>query len=83
VLMGLGLGSASVTSTATGTAALPADEQGIASGVLNAAAQVGSALGLAIVVPLGHTAGWAAVAVLALAVALVAARVRASEPLNA
>jgi hypothetical protein len=37
--------------------------------VLNAAAQIGSALGLAVVVPLGYTAGWATVALLALAVA--------------
>jgi MFS family permease len=80
VLMGLGLGSASVASTATGTAALPADEQGIASGVLNAAAQIGSALGLAIVVPLGYTAGWATVAVLAVAVATGSLRTSRRRP---
>jgi MFS family permease len=80
VLMGLGLGSASVASTALGTAALPADEQGIASGVLNAAAQVGSALGLAVVVPLGYEAGWAAVAVLALAVATGSLRTSRRRP---
>jgi MFS family permease len=83
VLMGLGLGSASVASTAAGTAALPADEQGIASGVLNAAAQIGSAVGLAVVVPLGYTAGWAAIPLLALAVAVATARVRVSAPRNA
>jgi hypothetical protein len=80
VLMGLGLGSASVASTALGTAALPADEQGVASGVLNAAAQIGSALGLAVVVPLGYPAGWIAVAVLALAVATGSLRTSRRRP---
>jgi MFS family permease len=80
VLMGLGLGSASVASTASGTEALPAGEQGIASGVLNAAAQIGSALGLAIVVPLGYTAGWATVALLALAVATGSLRTSRRRP---
>jgi MFS family permease len=69
VLMGLGLGCASVASTASGTAALPDGEQGIASGVLNAAAQIGSALGLAAIAPLGYRAGFLAVVVVALAAA--------------
>jgi MFS family permease len=50
VLLGLGLGVASVASTAKGTAAVPAGRQGLASGVLNTAAQVGTALGLAVLV---------------------------------
>jgi MFS family permease len=50
VLLGLGLGVASVASTAKGTAAVPAARQGLASGVLNTAAQVGTALGLAVLV---------------------------------
>jgi MFS family permease len=50
VLLGLGLGTASVASTAKGTAAVPAERQGLASGVLNTAAQVGTALGLAVLV---------------------------------
>jgi MFS family permease len=50
VLLGLGLGVASVASTARGTAAVPAERQGLASGVLNTAAQVGTALGLAALV---------------------------------
>jgi MFS family permease len=50
VLSGLGLGVASVASTAKGTAAVPAAQQGLASGVLNTAAQVGTALGLAVLV---------------------------------
>ena len=74
VLMGAGLGAAAVASTASGTDALPEEEQGIASGVLNAAAQIGTALGLAVIVtlaaPLGSQAGFAAAAALALGVAL-------------
>jgi EmrB/QacA subfamily drug resistance transporter len=52
VLMGWGLGVASVASTASGTSAVAEDEQGLASGLLNSAAQVGTALGLAALVPL-------------------------------
>jgi MFS family permease len=74
VLMGAGLGSASVASTASGTAAMPDAAQGLASGVLNAAAQVGSALGLALFVtlagPAGYRGAFAAVAGLALAAAV-------------
>ena len=74
LLMGAGLGAAAVASTASGTDALPEEEQGIASGVLNAAAQIGTALGLAVIVtlaaPLGSQAGFAAAAALALGVAL-------------
>jgi MFS family permease len=80
VLMGLGLGCASVASTALGTAALPSGEQGVASGVLNAAAQIGSAVGLAMFVPLGARAGWIAVAALALAAATGSLRTRRRRP---
>jgi EmrB/QacA subfamily drug resistance transporter len=52
VLMGAGLGWASVASTASGTSAADSEKQGLASGLLNAAAQVGTALGLAVLVPL-------------------------------
>jgi len=52
VLLGAGLGVASVASTARGTAALDGARQGLASGLLNASAQVGTAIGLAVVVPL-------------------------------
>ena len=57
VLLGAGLGVASVASTARGTAALGAAEQGLASGLLATSAQLGTALGLAALVPLaaGHT----------------------------
>src|SRR5215204_1802044 len=47
VLSGSGLGCASVASTALGTSAAREDEQGLASGLLNTSAQVGTALGLA------------------------------------
>jgi MFS family permease len=50
VLSGGGLGVASVASTAAGTAAVPAAQQGLASGLLNTAAQVGTAVGLAALV---------------------------------
>lgn len=46
VLMGAGLGCASVASTAVGTSA-GGGSQGLASGVLNSAAQIGTVLGLA------------------------------------
>jgi MFS family permease len=69
LLMGSGLGVAAVASTASGTAALDDSAQGIASGVLNAAAQIGTALGLAISVPLGFHGGWIAAAAIGLAAA--------------
>jgi len=50
-LMGTGLGLASTASTAAGTDAAPAPHRGVASGLLNATAQIGTALGLALVVP--------------------------------
>jgi MFS family permease len=46
-LSGLGLGCASVASTARGTSAVEEGKRGLASGLLNTAAQVGTALGLA------------------------------------
>jgi MFS family permease len=62
LLMGSGLGVAAAASTASGTAALGEGEQGVASGVLNASAQIGTALGLGVCVPLGQPAGFAAAA---------------------
>jgi MFS family permease len=56
VLMGAGLGSAAVASTASGTAALDASDQGVASGVLNAAAQIGTVLGLSALVSVAAAA---------------------------
>ena len=51
-LMGGGLGIASVASTALGTEALDTTRQGVASGLISTSAQVGTALGLAVIVPL-------------------------------
>ena len=59
VLMGAGLGTASVASTEVGTTAADPADRGAASGVLNSAAQVGTALGLAVLVPLVTTVGGA------------------------
>ena len=68
--MGAGLGIASVTSTHVGTACASPAYRGVVSGVLTAAAQVGTTIGLALLVPIaGRTslaagfAGAAAVAV--------------------
>jgi MFS family permease len=52
VLLGSGLGVASVASTSRGTAALDGADQGLASGLLTASAQLGAALGVAVIVPL-------------------------------
>ncbi|MDA0179254.1 MFS transporter [Solirubrobacter phytolaccae] len=53
VLMGAGLGVASVASTAQGTEAVDADDQGVASALLATSAQLGTALGLAVFLPTG------------------------------
>jgi EmrB/QacA subfamily drug resistance transporter len=47
---GLGLGAASVAATARGTSSVDGDRRGLASGLLTAAAQVGTALGVALFV---------------------------------
>jgi MFS family permease len=49
-LYGAGLGAGSVAATAAGTAALGDGEQGLGSGLLTAAAQIGTAMGLAALV---------------------------------
>ena len=56
-LSGLGLGCASVASTARGTSAVEEDKRGLSSGLMNTSAQVGTALGLAVLTTLaaGHT----------------------------
>jgi MFS family permease len=56
-LMGAGLGTASVASTQTGTEAANPAYRGVASGVLNSAAQVGTAAGVALLVPLAAATG--------------------------
>lgn len=76
LLMGAGLGAASVASTHAGTTSAAADEPGVASGLLTVAAQVGTVLGVATLVPLaarfadpmaGYHAGYLGAAVLAAA----------------
>jgi EmrB/QacA subfamily drug resistance transporter len=87
-VMGGGLGVASVASTAGGTAALSSDDQGLASGLLSTSAQVGTVLGLAVLVPIaaartaavgagpsGDVAGYRLGFMLAAALAAIAAAV--------
>src|SRR5215208_2166951 len=52
VLMGVGVGLSAVASTTAGTSALGGEKRGLASGLLNASAEVGYVLGLALLVPL-------------------------------
>jgi MFS family permease len=50
--MGLGVGLSAVASTTAGTSALSSEKQGLASGLLNATAEAGYVLGLAVLIPL-------------------------------
>jgi EmrB/QacA subfamily drug resistance transporter len=54
-LAGLGLGAASVAATAVGSSSVPEDDRGLASGLLTTAAQIGTALGLAVFLSLAST----------------------------
>jgi MFS family permease len=82
--MGLGLGAASVASTTAGTADVPSGEQGVAAGLLNSTAQLGTALGLAVTSPLvasaapmvGYRRGFFAAVIIGLAGALGSLTVR-------
>ena len=73
VLAGLGLGAASVAATTLGTATVDEADRGPVAGLLNTAAQVGTALGVAALVLVagttdaagGHRIGFAAAAALA------------------
>ena len=56
-VMGAGLGITSVASTQTGTNAADPEYRGVVSGVLNSAAQVGTAVGVALLLPLAASAG--------------------------
>lgn len=77
-VMGLGLGAASVASTASGTAEVPDPDRGVAAGLLNSSAQLGTALGLALTGPLvasaapmlGYRLGFATAALIAIAGAI-------------
>jgi EmrB/QacA subfamily drug resistance transporter len=94
-VMGTGLGAASVASTQTGTDAADPTYRGVASGVLNSAAQVGTAVGVALLLPLaaavglntmtGYRIGWIGAGAVALLGALAgllvpAARSRSKSP---
>jgi EmrB/QacA subfamily drug resistance transporter len=72
-VMGAGLGVASVASTAAGTAAAGRAREGVASGLLNTAAQVGTALGVAAILSLSAAAGERAALAAAAALAFAAA----------
>jgi MFS family permease len=74
VLCGLGIGIASVAATTLGASAVAGAERGTASGLLNTGAQVGTAIGIAALVTLGHRAGFATAAALAAVGALAALR---------
>jgi MFS family permease len=78
VAMGVGLGCASVASTAAGTAAAGRAREGVASGLLNTSAQVGTAIGIAALVTVAGAAGsraaFVAAALLAAAGAAMALR---------
>jgi hypothetical protein len=59
--MGVSLGCASVASTTAGTAAAGAAREGVASALLNTAAQLGTALGVAVLLSVAAAAGsWVA-----------------------
>jgi EmrB/QacA subfamily drug resistance transporter len=95
-VMGVGLGIASVASTQTGTDAADSAYRGVASGVLNSAAQVGTAIGVALLLPVaaavgldtmtGYRIGWIGAGAIAFAGALAsllvpaAARSRSKSP---
>jgi hypothetical protein len=81
MVMGAGLGVASVASTKAGVG----DEaQGVASGVLNTAAQLGTAIGLAVLVApaaaLGFRWGWLGCAAIALSSSVATLRAAGSSP---
>jgi EmrB/QacA subfamily drug resistance transporter len=52
LLMGVGVGLSAVASTTAGTSAVEGEKRGMASGFLNACAEVGCALGLGLLIPL-------------------------------
>ena len=56
-VMGVGLAIASVASTTVGTTVAAPSERGLVSGLLNSAAQIGTALGLAVIIPLAARSG--------------------------
>ena len=81
VVMGAGLGVASVASTKAGVGD---GARGLASGVLNTAAQLGTAIGLAVIVApaaaLGFRWGWLGCAAIALSSSVATLRAAGSSP---
>ena len=81
VVMGAGLGAASVASTKLG---MGEDGQGLASGLLNTAAQLGTAIGLAVIVApaasFGFRWGWLGCAAIALSSSVATLRAGGSSP---
>jgi EmrB/QacA subfamily drug resistance transporter len=65
VLCGLGIGLASVAATTHGASSVADADRGTAAGLLNTAAQVGTAVGIAALVLVGHRLGFAAAGALA------------------
>jgi MFS family permease len=59
--IGTGIGTASVASTQTGTDAADPAYRGVASGVLTSASQVGTAVGVALLIPIAAAPAWPSV----------------------
>jgi len=83
-VMGAGLGAASVASTTAGMADVRPAERGVGAGLLNSTAQLGQALGLAVITPLvasaapmlGYSLGFTAAALVGVVGALAALTLR-------
>jgi MFS family permease len=87
VLMGAGLGLASLASTTAGTADIAADDQGVAAGLLASSAQLGTAVGVAATTPLvagaaGYHLGFLGAAAVAVAGAAASLIVPGRRPVD-
>jgi hypothetical protein len=71
--MGVSLGCASLASTTAGTAGAGRAREGVASGLLNTTAQLGAALGVAVLLSIAAAAGSDAAFAGAVVIALAAA----------
>ena len=81
VVLGAGLGAASVASTQVGTEAAEPEHRGVAAGVLNSSAQIGTSLGVAVIVtPAGSVGTGFLVTGLVAAAGLAAALLIPSSP---
>ncbi|GAB3420427.1 MFS transporter [Flindersiella endophytica] len=89
-LLGAGLGTASVASTTVGSIEVTAAERGVAAGLLNSTAQLGTALGLAVATPLvasaapmtGYRLGFVAAAAIAVAGLVSVRTIRTRSPVT-